>query len=176
MDALHNIGKRELRDLLGKGWLTHDGMWFYHAYQELGMHKANKLNKAAIRSLAPIEINRAKKALRMGPEQFNNFEACHDFLLLALEMILPNSVFAKFRLWSSSKNNLHWEWESGQCFAFKGLRQIGILDGYSCGVMYRIECWLEALGIQYDIDPKLDTCLMHATGACQGDIRFDFNQ
>jgi hypothetical protein len=54
--VLNKIGKREIRDLLGKGWLTHDGMWFYHTYQELGIDKANKLNKAAIRSLAPIEI------------------------------------------------------------------------------------------------------------------------
>ena len=37
--------------------------------------------------------------------------------------------------------------------------------------MYRIECWLEALGIKYSIDPKIDKCMMHEKGACLGNIR-----
>jgi len=69
------------------------------------------------------------------------------------------------------KNLLHWEWEKRGCFAFKGMKQIGIIDGYRCGVIYRIECWLEALGIKYSIDPKIDKCIMHEKGACSGDLR-----
>jgi hypothetical protein len=171
MGALNKIGKREIKDLLGKGWLTHDGMWFYHTYQELGIEKANKLNKAAIRSIAPIEIKRVKKALGLGEEKIGTFEELKDFMLEALEMTLPNSVFERFRFRASSKNLLHWEWEIGECFAYKGMKQIGNLDGYRCGVIYRIECWLEALGIKYSIDPKIDKCMMHEKGACLGDIR-----
>ena len=175
MSVLNKIGKREIRDLLGKGWLTHDGMWFYHTYQEFGVEKANKLNKAAIRSLAPIEIKRVQKALGIGGGKIGTFEELKDFMLEALEAILPNSVFEKFRFRASSKNLLHWEWESGECFAYKGMKQIGIIDGYRCGVMYRIECWLEALGIKYSIDPKIDKCMMHEKGACLGDIRVIFS-
>ena len=171
MGVFNKIGKREIRDLLGKGWLTHDGMWFYHTYQEFGIEKANKLNKAAIRSLAPIEIKRVKKALGTGGEKIGTFEELKDFMLEALEMTLPNSVFERFRFRASSKDLLHWEWESGECFAYKGMKQIGIIDGYRCGVIYRIECWLEALGIKYSIDPKIDKCMMHEKGACLGDIR-----
>jgi hypothetical protein len=171
VSVLNKIGKREIRDLLGKGWLTHDGMWFYHTYQELGVEKANKLNKAAIRSLAPIEIKRVKKALGIGGEKIGTFEELKDFMLEALEVILPNSVFEKFRFRAPSKDLLHWEWESGECFAYKGMKQIGIIDGYRCGVMYRIECWLEALGIKYSIYPKIDKCMMHEKGACLGDIK-----
>ena len=171
MGVFNKIGKREIRDLLGKGWLTHDGMWFYHTYQEFGIEKANKLNKAAIQSLAPIEIKRVKKALGIGGEKIGTFEELKNFMLEALEMTLPNSVFERFRFRASSKDLLHWEWESGECFAYKGMKQIGIIDGYRCGVMYRIECWLEALGIKYSIDPKIDKCMMHEKGACLGDIR-----
>ena len=92
-------------------------------------------------------------------------------MLEALRLILPNSVFEGFRFQASSKDFLHWEWESGECFAYKGMNQIGIIDGYRCGVMYRIECWLEALGIKYSIDPKIDKCMMHEKGACSGNIR-----
>jgi len=174
VSVLNKIGKREIRDLLGKGWLTHDGMWFYHAYQELGIEKANKLNKAAIRSLAPIEIKRVKKVLGIGREKIGTFEELKDFMLEALEMILPNSVFEGFQFQAISKDFLHWEWKSGECFAYKGMKQIGIIDEYRCGVMYRIECWLEALGIRNSIDPKIDKCMMHEKGACLGDIRFFF--
>jgi hypothetical protein len=134
--VFNKIGKREIRDLLGKGWLTHDGMWFYHTYQELGVDKANK-------------IKRVKKALGIGGEKIGTFEELKNFMLEALEMTLPGSVFERFRFRASSKDLLHWEWESGECFAYKGMKQIGIIDGYRCGVMYRIECWLEALGIKY---------------------------
>jgi len=171
VSVLNKIGKRELKNLLGKGWLTHDGMWFYNTYQELGIEKANKLNKASIRALAPIEIERVKKALGIGGEKIWTFEELKDFMLEAFEMILPDSVFEKFRFRASSKDLLHWEWESGECFAYKGMKQIGIIDGYRCGVMYRIECWLEALGIKYTIDPKIDKCMMHKKGACLGNIR-----
>ncbi len=171
VSVLNKIGKREIRDLLGKGWLTHDGMWFYHTYQELGIEKANKLNKAAIRSLAPIEIKRVKKALGIVGKKIGTPEDLKGFMLEALEVILPDSVFEKFRFRAPSKDLLHWEWESGECFAYKGMKQIGIIDGYRCGVIYRIECWLEALGIKYSIDPKIDKCMMHEKGACFGDIK-----
>jgi hypothetical protein len=171
MSVLNKIGKREIRDLLGKGWLTHDGMWFYNTYQELGIEKANKLNKSAIRSLAPIEIKMIKKALGIGEEKIGTFEDLKDFMLEALELILPNSVFERFRFRAFPKDLLHWEWENGQCFAYKGMKKIGIIDGYRCGVMYRIECWLEVLGIKCSIEPKIDKCMMYEKGACLGDIR-----
>jgi len=56
MKTLDEIGIYELKDLLIKNWMTHDGMWFYHCLQELGIEQTNRLNKAAIKSLAEIEI------------------------------------------------------------------------------------------------------------------------
>ena len=171
MNALENIDKKDLRDLLGKGWLTHDGMWFYNTYQALGIEQANTLNKAAIRSIAPIEMNRVKKILGLGHEKMRSFEVLKDFMDKAFQLILPESVFGRFHFGTSRNNIFHWEWEKGQCFAFKGMTQIGTIDEYRCGVMYRIECWLEALEIKYSIDPKIDRCIMHSTGICSGDIR-----
>ena len=171
MSTLDKIGKKEIRDLLGKGWLTHDGMWFYHTYRELGIEKANTLNKAAIRSLAPIEVKRTMKILGMDKETIRTTVELEKFMLEALELILPATVNDRINFTAASGDLLHWEWKSEECFAYKGMKQIGIIDGYRCGVMYRIECWLEALGIEYRIEPKIDTCIMHDTGACSGDIR-----
>jgi len=171
MSVLDSVDKSELRDMLGKNWLTHDGMWFYHASRAFGVDHANTLNRAAIRSLAPIEINRVKNILGVGEGRFEDFESLRDFLSNAFELTLPGSVFEKFRFGESSKNTLHWEWEEGECFAFKGMTQIGIVDDYRCGVIYRIECWLDALGVEFSIDPKIEGCIMHTAGACSGDIR-----
>jgi hypothetical protein len=171
VNILQRIEKSDIRDLLGKGWLTHDGMWFYHTYLEYGIEKANYLNRAAIQSLAPIEMHRTKKVLGIDKEKFDTFDELKEFMLEALELIMPHSVFDKVSFSARSVDLLHWEWENGECFAYKGMKQIGVIDEYRCGVMYRIECWLKTLGVNYNIDPEIDTCIMHEKGACSGDIR-----
>jgi hypothetical protein len=173
MNPLDGIEKKEIRDLLGKGWLTHDGMWFYHTFRAFGIEKANALNKAAIHSHAPIEIARAKKVLGVDKEGFDTFDSFMNFMPSALELTLPGSVFTKIHFISPSRNRIHWSWENGQCFAYKGMKQIGTIDQYSCGVMYRIECWLDVLGIEYAMVPGIDGCLMHEKGGCEGEIRIN---
>lgn len=171
MGVLDRIEKIDVKDLLAKGWLTHDGMWFYHTYQEFGIERANALNKAAIKSLAPIEMERAKRVLGIDKERFDTFDEFMDFMLSALELTMPDSVFKKIHFRSPSRDLIHWDWENGQCFAYKGMKQIGTIDRYRCGVMYRIECWLEALGITYTMHPRIEGCLMHEKGICEGEIR-----
>jgi len=78
MGVLDKIEKKDIRDLLGKGWLTHDGLWFYHTCQELGIERTNALNQAAIKSLAPIEIERAKRILGMGQKKINDFDMAYS--------------------------------------------------------------------------------------------------
>ena len=171
MDILNRVGKREVRNLLGKGWLTHDGMWFYHTCREFGIEKANALNKAAIKSLAPIEVRRVKRALGISRERFDTFDELMDFMLAALELTLPDSIFNNFHFSSPSREIIHWRWENGQCFAYKGMKQAGLIDGYHCGVLYRVECWLDALGIVYSMQPEIEGCRMHKQGVCKGEIR-----
>jgi hypothetical protein len=171
MGVLDRIGKKDIRNLLGKGWLTHDGLWFYHTCREFGIERANALNKAAIKSLAPIEVERAKRVLGICKDRFDTFDELMDFMLAALELTLPDSVFENIHFRSPSRNLIHWDWQNGQCFAYKGMKQIGMADGYRCGVMYRIECWLEAMGVTYSMHPRIKGCLMHEKGLCKGEIR-----
>jgi len=169
--VLDRIDKKDIRNLLGKGWLTHDGMWFFHAYQELGIEKANKLNRAAIKSLAPIEVERVKRVLGIGKKTPDTFEEVMGFMLAALELTIPESVFKVLHFEFISKNVIQWNWENGQCFAYKGMKQMGAIDRYHCGVMYRIECWLEALGVSHSMHPRIEGCLMHEKGECSGEIQ-----
>jgi len=47
MSNLEHLPQKEVIDLLNKCWMTHDGMWFFHCLQELGIKQTNKLNKSA---------------------------------------------------------------------------------------------------------------------------------
>lgn len=72
-----SLSKNELKEILNKGWMTHDAMWFYHCLQECGIEKTNKINKATIRDMATIEINRLQKAL--GEQNFDSFDKFKQF-------------------------------------------------------------------------------------------------
>jgi hypothetical protein len=174
MRSLNAVGKEELRDLLGKGWLTHDGMWFHSVYKEYGIEKANKLNKDAIKSMVPLEVERLTQIMGMQKTDLTSVENIRDFLLCGVELILPASVFSKLHFSVTSGNVIHWEWEKSQCFAYKGMQRMGVIDSYECGVMYRIECWLESLGLKFISNPPPGKCLMHEKGYCAGDYEFQF--
>ncbi|HEY9161366.1 MAG TPA: hypothetical protein VIS94_09795 [Desulfomonilia bacterium] len=171
MSVLERVEKSGVRDFLGRGWLTHDGMWFYNTYNELGIEAANKLNLAAIRSLAPIELMGARKLLGLDKKEITSFDELAGFLKDCLELILPASLFGKMSIYVSERNIFRWEWKQGECFAYKGMLQAGLVDEYRCGVMFRIECWLKALNIKYEISPVIDKCIMHEKGMCRGEIK-----
>ena len=63
MTLFDDLTKQQLKELLVKCWMTHDGSWFYNCACELGIEGANKLNKAAIKNLSVIEMQRIKKAM-----------------------------------------------------------------------------------------------------------------
>jgi len=167
-----SFGKRELVDLLNKCWMTHDGMWFYHCQREFGIEKANKLNKAAMKSLAPIEVKRIKRSLGMEKEIMETFEEFKTFFLGAYELVIPDFMNATMSF--PQENVLHWEFKPKECFAYKGMKNIGVIHEYECGVIYRVECWINSLGIKYCISPQIRGCLMLASGDCSGDFRLDF--
>lgn len=175
MRTLDELSKEEIKEYLGKGWLTHDGMWFYTTYRELGIDLANRLNKKAIKSMSYFEIERTKRILDIENTKIDSFEALVEFLLRALELIIPHSIFSKAHFSIPSKNIIHWEWENNECFAYKGVKRLGIVDQYECGVIYRIECFFDTLGIKYTVNPKVENCLMAEKGRCSGDFVFYFD-
>ncbi len=172
MKSIDDIDKAKLRDLLAKGWLTHDGAWFFSTAQAAGIEAANRLNKAAIRGQAPFEVKRILKTIEAGP--VDSFEDVRDLLTSAMKLILPESVFSKFSMDVPERNVIRWSWQEGECFAFKGISGIGMIEGYECGVIYRILCWFEALGIACRAEPELDRCVMYEKGSCSGSFVFDF--
>ena len=169
--ALANIDKRDLRELLTKGWMTHDAMWFYHSIHELGVDRANKVNIAAVESMSAIEIRRLKKALGYSDAELTSFDRLADFAREAFDIIKAD--FMHFEFETSEKNILRWKWMDGKCFAFEGVTALGCIDEYKCGIIKRIEGWFTGLGIKYKMEPPVDRCLMHHKGECVGRFIFE---
>jgi Family of unknown function (DUF6125) len=166
------MDQNELIVLLNKCWMTHDGAWFMHSCSEYGIEMANRINKSAISSLAPMEIARFKKALGFDDQEINTFDQFKAFFTQAAKLVIPDFMGGRFIF--EDGQVLSMEMESLQCFAYKGMQRMGVIDQYECGVIYRIECWLDALGIEFQTDPDVTHCTMHREGHCVKRIRLSF--
>lgn len=167
MRSLQNISRKEIIDLLGRCWMTHDGMWFFHCLQESGVAPTNKINKAAIQSLASIEITRIKHILDI-EKNMENFDEFTQFFREASKLMVPDFMNVSFHF--PENNMMAWVFDSGKCFAYKGIKKLGVIDTYECGVLFRIRCWLEALEIENKFIPEIGKCGMHFNGKCSGEI------
>lgn len=165
---MESLDKKELKELLNKCWMTHDGMWFYHCLKECGIEKTNKVNKAAGRSLAMIEVKRIIKAF--GIEKVETFEELKDCILKIFEVVKAD--FMDFTYSFPSYNLCHMEMR--QCFAYDGMRRIGAIDQYECGIFSRVGGWFEGLGIKYSATPQVEGCMMLTNERCFRDFRFYF--
>lgn len=153
MKTVQQVSTEKIRDYLAKGWLTHDGMWFYNTFRALGIEQANALNLAAIRSMAPIEMQRTGKILGMENTRVESLDELFVYLKSALELVLPASMLKRFNISLQTPDTFRWCWDGEECFAYKGIKQIGCIDRYQCGVIYRIDCWLDMLQIGHRIAP-----------------------
>jgi len=156
------------KDLLIKCWMTHDAMWFYHCLQECGMEKTNKINQAAVRSMGMIEIKRIEKAFGIG--KIGTFKDLKELIEGAVEVVKGD--FMDFTCSFPSENLMHWEMH--RCFAYDGMKKMGAIDQYQCGIFTRIEGWFEGLEIKYSAAPQVKGCLMHTEGNCFRDFQFNF--
>ncbi|MFX0167282.1 MAG: DUF6125 family protein [Promethearchaeota archaeon] len=169
MTLFDQLDKNQLKELLIKCWMTHDGAWFYNCYNELGIKAANKLNKLAIKNLSAIEVQRVKKAMGMENETISTFEQFKTFINNIFSVVKGD--FMNFIYSFPQENCLHWE--MNRCFAHEGMKRIGISDLYECGILYRVSCWLNILGIKHRISPKFKKCLLYSQEICFGEIIFD---
>jgi Family of unknown function (DUF6125) len=167
----NSIDRQQLKELLLKNWMTHDGMWFYHSLQEFGIEKTNKVNKEAVKSMSIIELKRLKKIL--GVESISNFDELKAFLTSAYKLVMAD--FMEFGYEYKEPNIVEIWWEPEKCFAYQGIKQIGVIDDYECGIFERTETWYKTLGLNFTVSPKVSGCMMHTEGKCFREYKFDFN-
>ncbi|MFX1236561.1 MAG: DUF6125 family protein [Promethearchaeota archaeon] len=167
-EYLLELSKKDLKELLIKSHMTHDGMWFYHCQKKLGIKVTNKLNRAAIKSFAPIEIKRILDVF--GLQKIDNIESLKTLINAAF--IVFKAEFMK--VYHSFPNDSCLRVEVKECWAFNGIKRMGIIEEYECGVFDRIDGWFNALGLKYDCKPVVNGCMMHEQGRCYRNYIFIF--
>jgi hypothetical protein len=167
---MKTLQKNELKEILIKNWMTHDAMWFYHCLQECGIERTNNINKAAVRAMGTIEIRRIQKAV--GIQNVATFEDVKSLLEAAWDIVKGD--FMKSSLSLPAKNILRGDFE--KCSAYEGIRQIGAIEQYECGIFERIYGWFDGLGMKYSVSPQVKGCMMHTDGKCFREITFAFDK
>ncbi len=165
---MKSLDKKELKELLVKCWMTHDGLWFYHCLQECGIEKTSRINQAAARAIGGIEAKRITRTLDI--DKIESFQELRKLVEEGFEIVRGD--FMDFTHDFSSHNKMHIK--TNRCFAYEGITRIGGIDGYDCGIFARMAGWLDGLGIEYEVDPPIEGCMMHALGKCYRDFKFFF--
>jgi hypothetical protein len=164
------LGRNQLKEILIKNWMTHDAMWFYHCLQECGVEKTNRINRAAVRAMGIIEIRRIQKAV--GLQGLATFEDVRSLLEVAWDIVRGDFMKASFNL--PSRNVLRGDFE--RCFAYEGMKRMGVIERYRCGIFERIYGWFDGIGLEYSVSPQVEGCMMHSDGRCFREIKFSVDQ
>ena len=165
---MKQLDQAQLKELLLKCWMTHDGMWFFHTQQVCGMEKANQLNLAAIGSLAPIEAKRVQKALGFG--EIRSLEQFKEFTAGMFQVVKGDFMDFSYRFKVDGVLRM----DMGACFAHQGMVNMGVIDEYRCGIFHRVEGWFQALGLSFQVEPKISGCMLNEQGQCYREYEFSF--
>lgn len=166
---MRSITKKEMKTFLNSSWMTHDAMWFRYCLPECGVAKTNRINRAAVRAMAEIEIKRMIKLF--GIEGVDSFQGLQRLLKAAFDLI--KAEFMDFEYSYPEENTLLWK--MNRCFAHDEIKDIGAIDQYKCGLFERPKGWFEGLGIRYTVSPEVRGCMMAKGHNCFREFHFYFD-
>jgi len=149
------------KDLLIKGWMSHDARWFMAVTKHFGIDAANRLNQFVCRELGQVEMKRFMKTLALSPpkdigEYLNLTEAA---------MSIYGHGFAEYEI--KTVDHQSYEMYMKRCFAYENIVRAGIKDQYECGILARIQGWIDALGLEHKLTPPLGKCMMVLGKECR---------
>jgi hypothetical protein len=124
--------------------------------------------------LAPLEVTRIFRALGLEKERLESFAEVKAFLSGASFLAIPRFMGGTFSF--PEEDTMRFEFPAGQCFAYKGMKRSGALEGYECGVLFRLQCWFEVLGLIVKVNPPPGRCLMIHGKSCAGTFHFQFDK
>ena len=166
--ALQTINKEHLRNFLIKNWMTHDALWYGEVARKFGMVEASPMNLRVCRNLGRIEFGRLMKVVDAPSPK--NIDEYRELFELGKQVFFPDFATAKI----SYPGNNSQIFDFLDCFAYRGMKKLGLLPDYECGIFVRIEGWFDAMGLNYTRTPDLSRCLMLKGKKCRIAVRFHF--
>jgi len=167
---LENLSFDIQKDLLIKGWMSHDARWFMAVTNRFGMDAANQLNQMVCREIGRVEMKRYMKTLAI-PEP----KDLEEYLTLnKAAMSLYGGDLIEYEI--KILDHQSYEMRLKRCFAYENVVRAGIKDQYDCGIFARLQGWIDAHGLEHELTPPLGKCMMVLGKECSYTIRLIFNQ
>lgn len=166
--GIYTINKDQLRNILIKNWMTHDALWYGEVAAKFGMNEASPMNIRVCRKLGQTEFARLMKMVKAPPP--TNSEEYQELFELGKEVFFPDFASAQISYPDNDSQVFHFT----DCFAHKGMKKLGLLKDYECGIFERIEGWFDAMGLQYSRTPDLSHCLKLTGKECIITVQFHF--
>ncbi len=159
-EALRRLPQAEREALLIRCWMSHDARWFMAVAQAFGPAAANRLNQIAAHEEGKAEARRIVRVLGLPPAA-----GAEDYLVVQEVLIgLLGPELLDYEVARTGEDAF--EIRVRRCFAHENVSRAGIADGYECGIFARVTGWLEALGLKYEMNPRLGGCLKAAGQDC----------
>lgn len=165
-EILGQFSQSDRESLLIQNWMSHDARWFAAAAQKLGMQTANQLNQTAARDLGATEARRIVRKL-----QLPKIESLDDYLLtqeVFISLLGPDLI--KYQVDKIDNNTF--EIKIRKCLAYDNIKRASMVDDYVCGIMARLNGWLDGLEIDFAMEPPIGLCLKCQDTDCV--YRFSF--
>jgi len=157
------------KDLLIKGWMSHDARWFMAVTQHFGIDVANRMNQFVCKEIGRVEMKRYMKTLDL--TQPRNLEEYLTYNKAAFS--LYGSGLAEYEI--KILDNQSYEMHLKRCFAYENIVRAGIKDQYECGILARIQGWIDAQGLKHELTPPLGKCMMVLGKECHYRITLHFH-
>ena len=157
------------KDLLIKGWMSHDARWYMAVAEQFGIKASNRLNQMVARELGRVEIKRFMKALSLSPSR--NMEEYLKLKKAALSMFGPDLVDYEIKILDHQSYEMHLK----RCFAHENIVRAGIKEEYECGIFSRLQGWIDAQGLEHELAPTLGKCMKVLGQKCSYTVRLRFD-
>jgi len=157
------------KDLLIRGWMSHDARWFMAVAERFGIEEANRLNQIVCRELGQVEIRRFMKALNLPLPK--NIDAHLRINKAAISLYGPDLIEYEIKVLDRQS----YEMDIKRCFAHENVVRAGIKDQYECGILVRVQGWIDAQGLKHELIPTLGKCMKVQGKECRHhlNLRFD---
>lgn len=157
------------KDLLVKGWMSHDARWFMAVAEHFGIGAANRLNQVVCRELGRVEMKRFMGTLNIVPPKDIN-----EYLSLkkaGISLYGPDLIEYEIEVVDSESFKMHVK----RCFAYENIVRAGIKDQYECGIFARLQGWIDAQGLKHELTPPLGKCMKVLGKECCYAITLQFS-
>lgn len=168
MMASCTINQDQLRDILIKNWMTHDALWYGEVAAKFGMAEASPMNLRVCRKLGQIEFGRLMKIAEAPLPK--DIEEYRELFELGKQVFFPDFISVQIDYPGNDSQVFHFL----DCFAHEGMKKLGLLPDYECGIFERIEGWFGAMEIKYTRTPDLSRCLKFKGKECKITVQFHF--